>query len=138
MPVIPASLYEIRTVIPASLDSIEPLLADLRRGANCALRPRDRFAAELLLREALTNAVVHGCHRDPTRSIWCVLRIKSNRLTIVVEDAGQGFDWRAARSRKADISDCSGRGMEIYSCYATRFRFNDRGNRVTISKDFDE
>lgn len=53
------------------------------------------FAPELLLREVLTNAVVHGCHTDPRKQVCCSLRVKGGRVLIAVEDTGDGFDWRA-------------------------------------------
>lgn len=127
---------DIRTVIPATFEAIEHLFADFRRRCDCLWLHPERFAAELLLREALTNAVVHGCHVDRDRSVHCAVRIKGRRLTIAVQDDGEGFDWRAVRGREADTSSCSGRGMEIFRKYATRIRFNRQGNAVTIIKDF--
>lgn len=129
-------LCDVRAVIPASFEAIERLFADFRGHCSCVRLHRDCFAAELLLREALTNAVVHGCKGDQSRSVQCTVRMKGTRLTISVEDDGEGFDWRAVRSREADLSSCSGRGMEIFRKYATRFRFNNKGNRITVIKDF--
>ena len=132
------SSCEIRTIVPASLDAIESLFADFRRCAERALQKSGSFTAELLLREALTNAVVHGCDCNPARWVRCALRIRGRKLTIVVADGGPGFDWRTARSREAQVSDCSGRGLGIFRRYATHFRFNDTGNAVSIFKDFDQ
>jgi serine/threonine-protein kinase RsbW len=129
---------EIRTTIPATLDAIEQILAELRRHCHCVLRSRGRFEAELLLREALTNAVVHGSHSSPARAVRCVLRMKGRVLTISVRDEGEGFDWRDRSSREVDSCSVSGRGIEIFRKYATRFRFNDKGNAVTIVKCFDD
>ena len=127
----------IRTSIPASFDAIEQLFADFRSHCACVRVHADCFAAELLLREALTNAVVHGCQNDPAKRVNCAVRMKGSRLTISVEDPGPGFNWRQARVWEADTSSCSGRGMEIFRKYATRFRFNTKGNSVTVVKDFD-
>jgi serine/threonine-protein kinase RsbW len=127
---------DIRAVMPATFAAIEQLFADFKRRFECLERHRDCFAAELLLREALTNAVVHGSHGDPAKSVRCAVRMKGRRLIIFVGDDGGGFDWRAARGREAATSACSGRGMEIFRKYATRVRFSDKGNAVTVIKDF--
>ena len=92
------------------------------------------FAAELLVREALTNAVLHGSHGDASKNVRCVLRLRRRRLFIAVQDEGAGFDWRAARSATAKVPESSGRGMQILRTYATRVRFNDKGNVVTMIK----
>ncbi|MGA2114795.1 MAG: ATP-binding protein [Bryobacteraceae bacterium] len=131
----PAQVYcEIRTALPASLQAIEEFFVEFRRHQSARPHAGSWFAAELLVREALTNAVLHGCHADPRRLVRCVLRLKGSRLLIAVEDDGDGFDWRAAWSHPAALTDCSGRGIGILRKYANHVRYNDRGNVVMIVK----
>ena len=89
------------------------------------------------MREALTNAVVHGCRLDPDKQVRCFLRLRAGRLLIAVADDGEGFDWRTARRTRAGIPDSSGRGMEILYRYANHVHFNDRGNVVTMIKQLE-
>jgi serine/threonine-protein kinase RsbW len=126
---------DFRQSLPATLEAVEHLVIQFRRCCTCHMQERDPFFAELLLREVLTNAVLHGCRNDPSKSVRCAVRMTAGRLIIVVSDDGAGFDWRAARDWEAASSDCSGRGMEILRTYATRVRFNNKGNTVTIVKD---
>ena len=125
---------EMRTALPATLQAVEEFFVEFRRRGQALLDRANCFAAELLVREALTNAVVHGCRADPNKQVRCSLRLKSRRLLIAVEDDGVGFDWRAAWRKSADLSDCSGRGLEILRKYANRVRYNDAGNVVTMIK----
>lgn len=127
--------WEMRVSPPATLQAVEALLLEFRMKCR-TLRARVNFAAELLLREALTNAVVHGCYSDPGKQVRCALRVNGRRLLIVVEDPGTGFDWRASLRSSAPISETSGRGIEILSKYGDRIRYNDRGNAVAIIKRF--
>jgi anti-sigma regulatory factor (Ser/Thr protein kinase) len=130
--------YEIRRVLPANLAAVEEFFIEFRRRCRLDLDPADSFAAELLVREALTNAVVHGCHADPGKQVRCVLRwrVQSRRLLIAVEDDGDGFDWREAWCNAAAPADCSGRGILMLRLYSTRVRYSARGNSVTIIKRF--
>ena len=121
-----------RIVLPASSSAVEAFFVEFRRLVRATLPQRHRFQSEVLVREALNNAVLHGSRSDPTNQIRCTLRLKRGRLTIVVEDMGEGFDWRAVRDRMADPEACSGRGMELLRTLATRVRFNEKGNKVTI------
>jgi len=127
---------EMRRALPATLQAAEEFFMDFRRRSQVLLGCVNSFAAELLVREALTNAVVHGCRADPNKQIRCSLRLKRRRLLIAVEDDGDGFDWRAAWSHAAELTDCSGRGIEILRKYANRVRYNGRGNAVAIVKRF--
>jgi len=127
---------EWRFELPASLKAIEEFCIRFHewRALHCAgLEP---FPSELLLREALTNSVVHGATEDPGQRISCVLRAKKGRLLIAVKDEGEGFDWRAAFNRTADLGDDHGRGIEILKRYASSVRFNPKGNSVTLVKRF--
>lgn len=127
---------EMRCVLPARFEAVEEFIAGFRRKSQPLLNDAGGFTAELLVREALTNAVLHGCHADPGKQVRCWLRLKRRRLLLVVEDGGDGFDWRATRGRSANLADGSGRGIEILNKYASRVRYNRRGNAVAIIKRF--
>jgi serine/threonine-protein kinase RsbW len=120
---------------PAKLEALEQFCDRFRCWAAEVQLP-DRFSVELLLREALTNAVVHGCVADAALNLECVLRMRGSRLLIAVRDDGPGFDWRRAGLRRASLQECSGRGLEIYRLLASRVRFNERGNSVVLIKRF--
>jgi anti-sigma regulatory factor (Ser/Thr protein kinase) len=123
-----------RMALPATLQAVEEFFVEFRRRSRALMDRANCFAAELLVREALTNAVMHGCGADPNRRVRCSLRLKGRSLLIVIQDDGNGFDWRSARRRTADITDYSGRGMEILRRYADRLRYNDAGNVVSMIK----
>lgn len=120
--------------MPARLASIEDFMARLRNQCCRGIDPSDRFAAELMVREALANAVQHGCGSDPERHVRCTIRIGRGRVLVLVADDGPGFDWRAAMRRGTQDTACSGRGLAIVRRYATRVRFNRRGNIIAIWK----
>jgi anti-sigma regulatory factor (Ser/Thr protein kinase) len=123
-----------QAILPASREAVEDFLGEFKDSMQGFVPPEHRFAAELLAREALNNAVQHGCHSDPAKSIRCVFRLRDRCLTMVIGDPGDGFDWRVGRSRRAAPSATSGRGMELFCRFANRVRFNRTGNQVTILK----
>ena len=127
---------EMRMVLPATLEAVETIVLEFKRRSQALLDRAHWFAVELLVREAVTNAVVHGCGSDSGKQVHCVWRLGSRRLLIAVRDEGEGFDWRGAWNDTAEISECSGRGIEILRKYASRVRYNDKGNMVAIVKRF--
>jgi anti-sigma regulatory factor (Ser/Thr protein kinase) len=128
---------DMRITLPATLEAVEEFFLEFRGRSQVSLGRQDGFAAELLVREALTNAVMHGSGADPGKQVRCALRLRPDRLFVAVADDGEGFDWRAAESRTRFSDDCSGRGIEILRQYANRVRFNGKGNVVTMIKRFD-
>jgi anti-sigma regulatory factor (Ser/Thr protein kinase) len=127
---------EWRAELPATLEAIEQFCADFNGWRLTSCAALDPFVSELLLREALTNSVMHGCCEASNKRVLCVLRANRGRLLIFVRDEGEGFNWRAAWDREADDSDTHGRGIEIYRRYASAVRFNPKGNAVTLVKRF--
>ena len=92
------------------------------------------FGMQLLMREALNNAVVHGNKRDSRKRVTCqVLGGEEGSVTIAVEDEGQGFDWREQWDKKMDEEAGSGRGLPIMRLYGKEVRFNEKGNKVMIT-----
>jgi anti-sigma regulatory factor (Ser/Thr protein kinase) len=129
--------YELRAKLPATFAAVEVFIHDFRRGLYF-LSGKEQFESELLVREALNNAVLHGSKLKATFRIVCVLRMTRTQLLFSVMDEGEGFAWSSALGREAADEASSGRGLEIYRKYANRFRFNKKGNRVTIFKRFKE
>jgi anti-sigma regulatory factor (Ser/Thr protein kinase) len=129
-------ICELRVNLPSTLEAVEAFCKEFRiwRAGNCD--ELGAFDSELLLREALTNSVMHGCPNDPDKHVWCVVRAKKGRVLIVVRDEGTGFNWRAAWDREAPTSDTCGRGIGILRHYANQVRFNPEGNTVTLLKRF--
>lgn len=90
------------------------------------------FAVQLLLREGLNNAVIHGCHQDAARSVTASVAFSDSVISIEIEDNGAGFDWRKRMLRATDDDATSGRGFEIFKRYATEFCYNERGNQLSF------
>ena len=136
----PKSLPELnnewRAQVPGTLEAIDRFCVafQLWRADTCA--DLDPFSTELILREALTNSVIHGGAGARGHRISCVLRVKPGRILIAIQDAGQGFNWRAVWNRRSNLSDTHGRGIEILRRYATSVRFNSAGNSVILIKHF--
>jgi anti-sigma regulatory factor (Ser/Thr protein kinase) len=128
--------FELRRELPATQLDAEAFFVDFRQRCQASLNAVNSFAAELLVREAVINAVVHGCHTNSEKRVWCSLRLSDRRLLVVVEHDGDGFDWRAVARRGVKPLASSGRGIFILRKYADRVRYNERGSVVAIVKRF--
>jgi serine/threonine-protein kinase RsbW len=73
--------------ISSSVDMVMRFVSKFRKGDG------SEATIEMALREALTNAVVHGSHEDPNKRIdvLCHCNIDGEVL-LTVRDQGQGFD----------------------------------------------
>ena len=135
-PILKTGKVEWRVELPATVEAIDRFCVDFQiwREEHCA--GLEAFAAELLLREALANSVVHGCGEDPAKTVSCLLRARARGLLIAVSDAGNGFDWRLASGRRVRADAVGGRGIEILRLYSDAIRFNSKGNAVALVKRY--
>lgn len=94
-----------------------------------------RFAVRLAVEEALTNAIRHG-HRElgPSTPVSLEVDASADRLRIVVEDQGPGFDPGQVPDPTLDenLSRPCGRGLMLIRAYMTEVRHNERGNRIEM------
>ncbi len=71
------------------------------------------YHLNLVLTEALTNAICHGNACDPEKYVTIDIAATDKTLVIKVIDQGQGFDITARDKIKAAPLDESGRGINI-------------------------
>lgn len=124
---------ELRRTLPATQDAIESFCWDFQQWLGPEVSSKIAFASELLLREALVNAVEHGCQGIEQAHVQCVVRGRNGRLLIAVTDPGPGFNWQARWHSEPEASSTSGRGILIYRTYAQRIRFNRVGNSLVLT-----
>ena len=117
----------------ACLSSIDPVCDELALWLTEQGLSTELFPMELLLRESLNNAIMHGCRLDPARQVTCEVQNLENTLRLRIKDDGTGFDWQE-HLQKEMVSDDneSGRGIQLFRLYADSVEFNPCGNQVTL------
>ncbi len=97
----------------------------------------DVMAVELALREAIANAIRHGCRGDARKHVHCsVCCDETGEVSIVVRDPGPGFDLRALSDPldPANIFKPSGRGIFLINEMMDRVQFADGGREIWMRK----
>jgi anti-sigma regulatory factor (Ser/Thr protein kinase) len=95
------------------------------------------FEVEIALREALANAIEHGCKGDPSKSIQCcVAGDETGDLVVVVRDPGPGFDpARVADPREGQhLLRDGGRGIHLINEFMDEVRFAEDGREIQMRK----
>ncbi len=95
------------------------------------------FEIETSLREALVNAVVHGCRRDPDKAVQCCVACDESRgLLIVVRDPGHGFDPASIPSPilGENLFASHGRGIYLINQLMDEVVFKRGGTEIHMRK----
>jgi anti-sigma regulatory factor (Ser/Thr protein kinase) len=114
------------------MEAAESLCLKIRDMLHASSLSELCFPVELLSRECLNNAVIHGNENAADKSVVLRLLIGRDWIHLQVSDEGPGFDWREARKKRLDTSKCSGRGLQLCMLYAERVRFNRSGSQITL------
>ncbi|HEY9828721.1 MAG TPA: ATP-binding protein [Stenomitos sp.] len=107
---------------------------------DCFSESREILAHHLnvVLTEALVNAIKHANAGDPEKYVNISIKISKNELLICVYDKGQGFDLESVHSPCFDKNNLeeAGRGLYIIKTLmdSVVYRNVDDGNVLEIKK----
>jgi serine/threonine-protein kinase RsbW len=123
----------------ATLNNVDTACDEVGKMLTSRRADKSAFATELIIREALNNAVLHGSRGDAAKTVECSVRFEEEYLVIEVNDQGDGFGWRSAIRETTGTAALSGRGLPIMKAYAAEVSFNEKGNglllRVSLPKE---
>ena len=97
---------------------------------------RDLVGVRLALEEALVNAIKHGNGMDPSKQVRVDCTFDEDRVTIVIEDEGPGFDVGSVPdpTSEENLDKPGGRGIMLMRSFMSRVEYNDSGNRLLLEK----
>jgi len=122
----------------ANVETINPVaewVMEFVRSTQCA--PGKEFEVELALREALANAIVHGCKNDAEKKVQlCVACDPVRGLLIVVRDEGPGFDPNKVHSplHGQNLISDHGRGIYLINQLMDEVTFDKGGTEIRMRK----
>ncbi|SRR6266403_1237081 len=134
-----SSIVEIDFWMPSQIQAFSRVVDRLMRliqGSQCV--PGDEFDVELVLREALENAVVHCSKKDPCEKVRVRCRCgPANEISIVVTDQGRGFAfgkrlWVTASHRTLLHEHV--RGIQLMKAFMDDVHFERGGSEVQMHK----
>jgi len=95
------------------------------------------FEIEMALREALANAVLHGCQSDAQKRVECTVACEQDGgILIIVRDPGKGFDPLTVQSPLVaeNILAEHGRGIFLMNMLMDEVRWERGGTEIHLRK----
>ena len=126
--------------VPGDLDVVHEA-AELLTRHCCAgltqspLTKRLEYRLKTLLCEALVNAIRHGLHEDPTKSVAVRVELTAELARVHVTDDGAGFDPHSVVPPLDPnaLDQESGRGLLLIRARADDVSFNEQGNSICMT-----
>jgi serine/threonine-protein kinase RsbW len=134
----PPTSTHFEVTLPAEVSAISPVVAWIMRFVSeLEYAAGKEFEIEMALREALANAVLHGCQADPSKKIECTISgDELQGVTIVVRDPGHGFDPAALPSPTEDsnLHAEHGRGILLIKKLMDEVTHEQNGTVIRMRK----
>jgi serine/threonine-protein kinase RsbW len=120
--------------VPESREVVERAVMEALERRGCG--EEVLFAVRLALEEAVVNAIRHGNKLDPEKKIFVSYLVEDARLTVSIEDEGPGFDLDSVPDPTAEenLEADHGRGILLMRVYMDEVVYNEKGNKVTLTK----
>jgi serine/threonine-protein kinase RsbW len=100
--------------LPSRIDTVATAAAAVAEFVSRSGITEDAaFGIDMAVREAVTNAVVHGNRQDETKTVEVILKSSPDAVEISVHDQGVGFNPETVPDPTAEenILKASGRGI---------------------------
>lgn len=131
-------MIRIEVTLTAEATAISPVvegIMEMARRMDCA--SGKEFEIETALREALANAILHGCKNDPAKKVQCCVSCdEEHGLLIVVRDPGSGFNPVELPDplHGENVYSSHGRGIFLINQLMDEVRFERNGTEIHMRK----
>lgn len=117
----------------SSTKEVSPLLDKIVNLLHASKYPdKVVFGIRLALEEGLVNAIKHGNHYDPNKSVSVTYYVTQDQIAIEIEDEGEGFDPEQVpdSTLSENLEKPNGRGLLLMRHYMDVVEYDN--NRLTL------
>lgn len=104
-----------------------------------SLDDNDNYEFRLVLNELISNGILHGNKGFSDKKVSVAIKeVDSNTLDILIEDEGQGFDYKRVCQEYYNCDTFAlsegGRGLMLVKALCNKVQFNENGSQIKITK----
>jgi serine/threonine-protein kinase RsbW len=127
--------------LPSEVERVEALVERAVKVLGiCGCAQNQNTSAELALREAVANAVLHGNGGDPQKHVQVdCFQHPDGSITLIVSDQGQGFDLAKIPdpTQPENLFRAGGRGIYLIRHFMDDVQFARNGAQILMRKKKD-
>lgn len=127
-------------IIPSSVKEIKKVSNTILTTLNGSPQAQDSFLFDVRLacEETLINAIKHGNKKDKEKKVIINFDVTEKGVVISVEDEGQGYNYHQLPDPRhvSNLLRTGGRGLFLIRKMMDKIEFNEKGNKITMTKYF--
>jgi serine/threonine-protein kinase RsbW len=122
-------------ILPSRIESVAEAASEAAKFiSRVGLGEEIAFGVDMAVREAVTNAVLHGNRQDATKMVEVTFQTSQGALEITVRDHGAGFDPGSVPdpTEEQNLLKTSGRGILFMNTFMDEIQWlrHDEGGTV--------
>jgi serine/threonine-protein kinase RsbW len=124
-------------ILPSRVEAVaEAAAAAARVVSRAGFDDEAAFGVDMAVREAVTNAVLHGNRQDETKSVEVAFTVTPEALEIRVRDRGAGFDPESVPdpTDAQNVLKTSGRGIFFMRTFMDEVSWSHHPEGGTVVK----
>ncbi len=124
-------------IFPATAEACAQVhMKVLEIAAAMGFEQQAQLEIDLALQEALANALIHGCKKDPNKQIHCHVGVEGGSVVFTISDPGNGFDPDALPDPLSEVGQrrFSGRGVHLIRSMMDEVAYARNGSQLTMRK----
>jgi serine/threonine-protein kinase RsbW len=127
-------ILKIQKTLEGRIDAIPPFVDEIMKiveSMDCAAGKEREV--EIVLMEALANAIQHGCKNDPSKKVEvCVACDEARGLLLIIRDPGKGFDPASIPSPVVgqNLFSTHGRGVFLINQLVDEVHYEKGGTEI--------
>ncbi|MBD0325448.1 MAG: ATP-binding protein [Pyrinomonadaceae bacterium] len=121
--------------LPSRIEAIEDAAAAAAEFVSrSGIEPEAAFGIDMAVREAVTNAVLHGNRQDESKLVVIQFKSSANALEITVRDEGSGFNPESVPdpTDPRNLLKTSGRGILFMRTFMDKVEWSHHPDGGTI------
>lgn len=125
---------DVENLLDSTLDSVDAAEETVgKAAASLGFDEDDLHKIGMAVREAMVNAVVHGNRYNARKKVHLRVSAGPDRLTILIGDEGDGFDFENLPDPLAqeNLLRHSGRGLLLIQAFMDEFEIGPRSPKGT-------
>lgn len=121
--------------LPSCIEAIEDAAAAAAEFVSrSGIEPEAAFGIDMAVREAVTNAVLHGNRQDESKLVVVQFKSLANALEITVRDEGSGFNPESVPdpTDPRNLLKTSGRGILFMRTFMDKVEWSRHADGGTV------
>ncbi|MBU1668110.1 ATP-binding protein [bacterium] len=129
-----------KLIIDSKLEALDQVYTWLKKILEPITTEKIKDNILLITYEIVTNSIIHGNKKDPSKSVNINLNITENQIIITVKDEGSGYEGLPSKEEAQNLNylEEGGRGLKLAMLICDDIELNNNSIKLVFNRETKE